>query len=99
MIHDGGYWRKSYGTSTAASDDTSSGLVYVISAGYVPSNYGRSDEDFYREPHSNRRPEWWKPPQSKREKRPLSVRVWQSARRAAKKLARTNERRERRSRA
>lgn len=71
-------------------DNTSSGLTYIPIERPTPQE---------PEPHSNRRPEWWTPPQPRREKRPLAVRLWQAERRAAKKLARTNERRERRSRA
>lgn len=102
MMHDGGYWRKSYGTSTAASDDTSSRLVYVtkpLPSAPDRSKYAKSEGTCFHEPHGNRRPDWWKPPQLRREKRPLAVRLWQSERRASKKTARTNERRERKSRA
>lgn len=83
-----GSWRRGT-TAVIHDDDTSSSLVYVPVDRLAPQE---------PEPTSNRRPEWWKPPQPRREKRPLAVRLWQSERRASKKTARTNERRERKSR-
>ena len=85
-----GAWRMGSAT-VVGDDDASSGLVFM------PRHpLAKTAET---EPCGNRCPEWWTPPQPRREKRPLAVRLWQAERRAAKKLARTNERRERRSRA
>lgn len=85
-----GSWRRDT-TAVIHDDDTSSSLVYVP--------VDRLATFRNNSPPSNRRPDWWKPPQLRREKRPLAVRLWQSERRASKKTARTNERRERKSRA
>lgn len=82
-------WRRDT-TAVIHDDDTSSSLTYIPAERPTPQEPDHT---------SNRRPEWWTPPQPKREKRPLAVRLWQARQRAAKKLARTNERRERRSRA
>ena len=71
---------------------------YTLGYGHI-SDYAKNEGTLRREPTSNRCPEWWTPPQPRREKRPLSVRLWQAERRAAKKTTRTNERRERRTRA
>ena len=86
-----GWWWVKYPSRTESIADTSSGLVYVPHK--LPAKPQKP------EPHSNRRPEWWRPLQPRREKRPLSVRLWQAEQTRRKKAARTSERRERKSRA
>lgn len=95
-----GYWRRDPGTATDVECDTSSGLVYVVVLPIdAPRNSKYARRVWVRAAHSNRRPEWWRPLQPRREKRPLSVRLWQAEQTRRKKAARTSERRERKSRA
>ena len=70
--------------SPVGLDNTSSGLTYI------PTDRPQPQEP---EPTSNRRPEWWRPPQPRREKRPLAVREWQARRREDKRSRRRNKRR------
>lgn len=76
-------WRRDT-TAVIHDDDTSSGITYIPIERPTPQE---------PEPTSNRRPEWWRPPQPRLEKRPIAVRLWQARRREGKRARRRNRRR------